>query len=64
MFDKKQIAFMQSIGLNLDFDHLKEDDYNKIEDAVSEKLQISGFDKEYKLTEAGKMCESILDQLS
>lgn len=64
MFDKKQIAFMQSIGLNLDFDHLKEDDYNKIEDAVSEKLQISGFDKEYKVTETGKMCEAILDQLS
>lgn len=64
MFDKKQIAFMQSIGLNLDFDHLKEDDYNKIEDAVAEKLQISGFDKEYNVTETGKMCESILDQLS
>ncbi len=64
MFDEKQIAFMQAIGLNLDFDHLKEDDYIKIEDTVAEKLQISGFDKEYNATETGKMCESILDQLS
>lgn len=64
MFSEKQIAFMQSIGLNLDFDHLKDEDYIKIEDTVAEKLQVSGFDKQYEATETGKMCESILDQLS
>ena len=64
MFSEKQIQFMLSIGLNLDFHQLKEDDYIKIEDAVSEKLQISGFDEQYNTTETGKMCESILDKLS
>lgn len=64
MFSEKQIQFMLSIGLNLDFHQLKEDDYIKIEDAVSEKLQISGFDEQYNTTENGKMCESILDKLS
>lgn len=64
MFSEKQIQFMLSIGLNLDFYQLKEEDYIKIEDAISESLQISGFDAQYNTTEIGKMCESILDKLS
>lgn len=63
MFDEKQIEFMRSMDLNFDFDNLSDEDLAEIEDAVSEKLQKSGFDENYKITDAGKMCESILDAL-
>lgn len=64
MFDDKQISFMQSLGLGFDFDNLSDDNLVQIEDFVAEKLQISGFDTHYNLTDIGKMCESILDKLS
>lgn len=63
MFDEKQIKFMRSIGLNLDFEHLSDDDCFQIEKAVADKLQKSGFDENYDITAVGKMCESILDRL-
>ena len=64
-FKSKEIEFMKSLGLNMDFkNNLTDDELNKIEDIVADKLQISGFDKNYEVTSIGLMCESILDQLS
>lgn len=63
MFDKKEIEFMRTLGIEADFENLSDDILVKIEDIVSEELQKSGFDKDYKVTEDGKMCESILDKL-
>lgn len=63
MFSKKDIEFMQSIGIKADFENLSDDMLVKIEDIVSEELQESGFDENYKITDRGKMCESILDKL-
>lgn len=64
MFNEKQRKFIQSLGLKLDFDNLTDDDLVKIEDAVAEKLQQSGFNAAYAATSVGKMCESILDELA
>ena len=64
MFNEKQIKFIQSLGLKLDFDNLTDDDLVNIEDAGAEKLQQSGFNAAYDTTSVGKMCESILDELA
>ncbi len=64
MFDEKQIEFMESIGLEFDFNELPSEDLEAIEDVISEKLQKSGFDEGYTITDIGKMCESILDTIS
>lgn len=63
MFDKKEIEFMQSLGIEADFENLSDNILVKIEDVVSDELQKSGFDENYKITDKGKMCESILDKL-
>lgn len=63
MFDEKQIKFMRSIGLDLDFEHLSDDNYVQIEETVADKLQKSGFNENYDVTAVGKLCESILDRL-
>ncbi len=63
MFNKAEIDFMKSLGIETNFGNLSDDMLVKIEDIVSEKLQKSGFDKDYKITEDGKICEAILDKL-
>lgn len=64
MFNQEQINFIKSIGLEFDFNNLSDDDIIQIEDGVATELQISGFDENYNITNIGKMCESILDDLS
>lgn len=63
-FNKKQIEFMRSLGLKLDFENLADNDLIQLEEAVGGKLQKSGFDRNDKVTAVGLMCESILDQLA
>lgn len=63
MFGKKEIDFMKSLGIKADFKNLSDDGIAEIEDIVSEKLQKSGFDENYRITEDGKICEAILDKL-
>lgn len=63
MFDEKQIDFMRKTGISIDFDNPSEDELLMVEDVISERLQIDGFDENYVPTEIGKMCESILDIL-
>lgn len=62
-FTEKQIEFMYSLGLRMDFNNLSDDDWVKIEDTVADYLETKGFDKNYKPTKNGLMCESILNNL-
>ena len=64
MFSPKEKDFLNSLGLNYNFDNLSEDELIQIEDTISEKLQISGFDENGNINETGIICESILDQLA
>lgn len=64
MFDSNEIEFMKKIGININFDKdLSEEDSDKIEELVSDYLQIYGFDENYDITNNGILCESILDKL-
>ena len=62
-FTKKQIKFMHSIGLRMDFNNLSDEDWVHIEETVADYLETKCFDKDYNPTEDGLMCESILDNL-
>jgi len=64
VFTAEQIEFIKSLSLKPDFENLTDDDLVQIEDLVGEKLQKSGFDRNNEVTAVGRMCESILDQLS
>lgn len=61
MFTEKQIAYMRSIGLNIDFEHISGEDWVKIEDMVGNRLMDCGFDDDYEPNQDGLMCESIID---
>lgn len=63
MFDKKQIDFLKSLGLDFDYANLTEDsdELADIEERVGDELEYRGLDDNYYPNEIGKMCESILD---
>lgn len=63
-FNKEQNDFIKSLGIQSNELVYSDDDLVKVEDKVSEKLQINGFDKNYNINEVGIMCESILDKLN
>ena len=65
MFTEQEIEFMKSLGLECDFNNLSEEDdyWIDIEDTVADRLQYDGFDKGYKPTSIGLMCEAILDKI-
>ncbi len=62
-FSEEQITFMRSIGLNLDFNNLSDDDWVNIEDTVGDYLTLQCLDEDYKPNDEGMMCYSILDSL-
>ncbi len=65
-FSKEQITYMRSLGLNLDFSNLSDDDWITLEDVVADRLMYAGFHvegEEYIANDEGLMCESILDLL-
>lgn len=64
MFTEKQVAFIQSLGLEVDFNNLSDDNLIQIEESVANELQRSGFDISDNITDVGEMCESILDTLA
>ena len=59
MFTPEQIAFMKSIGLDLDFDNPDDDSWVEIEDRVGDMLVYYG---EYNKV-GSLMCESIFDKI-
>ena len=56
-FNEKQIEFMRN------FEKLSDADLVLIEEKVADRLETSGFDEDYNVTDEGKMCESILDMI-
>lgn len=63
MLTDKQIDFLKSLGLDLDYANLTEDsdEWADIEERVGDELEYRGLDDNYFPNEIGKMCESILD---
>ncbi|ANU42196.1 hypothetical protein ADH75_02945 [Flavonifractor plautii] len=64
MFSQKQVEFMKSIGLDMDFLRLSDDDYCKIEDTVGDIYTEEAQEHPDEVTEKILICESILDMLS
>ena len=62
-FNEKQIEFMRNLGIVVDFEKLSDADLVLIEEKVADRLETSGFDEDYNVTDEGKMCESILDMI-
>ena len=63
-FSQEQMDFMNRIGISIDFSKgLRDGDDELIEEQVSAYLQKNGFDKNYKPTAEGEMCETILDMI-
>lgn len=63
MFTKEQIAFMRSIGLELDFSRLSSDDYVQIEETVGDVYTAEAQEHEKEATANMLLCEAILDRL-
>lgn len=63
-FNDKQKNFMKDIGIKANFDNPSDDDLVLIEEKVADELETKGFDPDYKITDVGRMCESILDKLN
>ena len=64
MFSSEQIAFMKSLGLQLDFSQLSDDDYCEIEDIVGDAYTAEAQAHPDKVTDKILLCESILNKLS
>ena len=64
MFSQKQVEFMKSIGLDMDFLRLSDDDYCKIEEIVGDIYTEEAQEHPNEATDTVLMCESILDKLS
>lgn len=64
MFTEIEINYMMhELGLEFDFNNLSCDDWVKLEDAVAKRLEIKGFDGDYKPTLDGRICEGIIDKI-
>lgn len=63
MLTDKQIEFLKSLGLDLDYANLTEDsdEWADIEERVGDELEYRGLNGDYYPNEIGRMCESILD---
>lgn len=62
-YSEEQKEYMRSIGLDLDFDNLSDDDWVTLEDTIADRIGESGFEEDGTPTEETLMCESILDLL-
>ena len=60
LFTSEQIAYMEELGLTLNYDNLNRDDLEKIVDTVGDRLMYCGFSKDYEPNTEGTMCESII----
>lgn len=65
MFNAEEIALMNSMGLNGDFNNLSEEDdyWVEIEEKVGEYLTLQCLDENYSPNEKGTICEAILDKI-
>lgn len=63
MFLPEQIEFMKRLGLQMDFSHLSDEDYCRIEDIVGDAYTEAAQEHPNEATDKILMCESILDAL-
>lgn len=63
MFTDEEMKFLKKLNRKKNF-NLNDSDIVEMEDVVSNFLQINGFDKDYKITEDGKLAENILDKIA
>lgn len=63
MFTNDEKKLLEELEID-NVNNLSYHDIVKIENIISNFLQSKGFDKNYKLTEEGKLAESILDKIS
>jgi hypothetical protein len=63
MFTDEEMKFLKKLNRKKNF-NLNDSDIFEMEDVVSNFLQINGFDKDYKITEDGKLAENILDKIA
>ena len=63
MFTDEEMKFLKKLNWKKTF-NLNDSDIVEMEDVVSNFLQINGFDKDYKITEDGKLAENILDKIA
>lgn len=63
-FTNKELAFMESLGLDYDFNNLTDDEWVELEDTVATKLETEGLNELYEPNEIGLICEEILSKLS
>lgn len=60
----KQIAFLAEHGIVFDFDHMSEDDFADLEQALGDLLVLKGLDLNYDDNEIGRQAREIMDLLA
>lgn len=60
MFNEKQKEFIRSLGFDVDFDNLSDNECVDIEEAVADKLMYAGFEADYEINSLGRMCMDII----
>ena len=61
--DSYLLKYLDNINQQDNFIILEESVASKMRDSVGERLQVIGFDKNYKLTDKGKILEELIDIL-
>lgn len=67
VFTKKEISYMTSLGLNLDFKKFPDfssEDLQKIMDTIENRLMFYGFDRNDNPTPEGMLCEDIITKIT
>ena len=66
-FTEQEIAFIQKIGVKLDFSHpetISDDEWIDLEEAIGNRLVVYELDENYFPTPDGVLCEDILEKLA
>ena len=66
-FTEQEIAFMQKIGVKLDFSQpetISDDEWIDLEEAIGNRLVVYELDENYFPTPDGVLCEDILEKLA
>lgn len=67
LLTEQEIAFMQKIGVKLDFSHpetISDDEWIDLEEAIGNRLVVYELDENYFPTPDGVLCEDILEKLA
>lgn len=64
MFTDKEISYMLSLGLDVDFNDCSEHTLNEIMDVLGDRLVLYGFDENYSYTPEGVICDPIITKIT